>query len=86
METLKELTLFFKYAAKHKHTLGRHMQSSREDFLADVADDNLGPAKKYCGLPVLSGTFWLTRIDSIQCLLNNYRVVCEAVEEVRNAS
>ena len=62
------------------------MQSSGEDFLADITDDSLGPVKKYRGLPVLSDTHWLTRIDSIQCLLRKYRAVCEAVEEVRDTS
>ena len=56
METLKELALFFKYSAKRKNILGHHMQSSNEDFLADIADDTLGPVKKFRGLPVLSDT------------------------------
>jgi len=33
-------------------------------------------------LPVLSDTRWLTRVDSIDCLLKRYRAVCEAVEAV----
>lgn len=35
---------------------------------------------------MLSDTRWLTRVDSIDCLLSNYRAVCEAVEAVRNSS
>ena len=62
------------------------MESSNEDFLADIADDSLFLDKKYSGLPVLSDTQWLTRIDSIQCLLRKYRAMCKAVQEVRDKS
>ena len=41
---------------------------------------------KYRGLPVLSETRWLARVDSIDCLLRNYRAVCEAVEAMRDSS
>ena len=41
---------------------------------------------KFQGLPVLSDTHWLTRVDSIHCLLQNYRAVCEAVEAIRDSS
>ena len=86
MKTLKELALFTKYLAKRKNILRHHMHSSNEDFLADIADDTLGPVKKFHGLPVLSHTRSLTRIDSIQCLLKKYRAICEAVEEVKDTS
>lgn len=88
MQTFKELTLFFKFSAKIKHILVEHFKSSndREDLLADCADDELIPNRKHQGLPVLSDTRWLTRVDSIDCLLGNYRSVCEAVEEVRDSS
>ena len=66
--------------------LGQHMQFSNEGFLAEGADDTLGPVKKLCGLPVQSDIRWLTRIDSIQCLVEEYRAVCEVVEEVRDTS
>ena len=39
----------------------------------------------YQGIPVLSDTPWLTQVDSIDCLLKNYRAVCEAVEAVQNS-
>ena len=58
-----------------------------QNLLADSADEEqLIPKRKYQGLPVLSDTRWLTRIDSIDCLLKHYRAVCEAVEEVRDSS
>ena len=49
-------------------------------------EDELIPKWKFQGLPVLSDTRWLTRLDSIHCLLQNYRSVCEAVEAVRDRS
>ncbi len=88
MDTLKALTLFIKYLAKRKHILHEHLKSSpQEDFLADCAEGDLEPAKRrFKGIPVLSVTRWLARVDSIDCLLKNYRAVCEAVEAVRNSS
>lgn len=88
MDALKELTLFFKYSAKCKRILHDHLRSSdSDDFLADCIDSELVPAKrKYQGLPVLSDTRWLTRVDSIDRLLKNYRAVCEAVEAARSRS
>ena len=86
METLKELTLFFKYSAKRKHIFSEHLKSSQEYFLADCVDSDLVSKRRYHGLPVLSDTCWLTRVDSIHCLLRNYRAVCEAIEEVRDSS
>ena len=68
------------------------MKSNEEhkNLLADCdsEDNDQGcvPKRKYKGLPVLSDTRWLTRIDSIDCLLNNYIAVCEALEEVRDSS
>ena len=88
MDALKELTLFFKYSAKRKHILREHLKSEeQENFLADsVIEEELLPNRQYRGLPVLSDTRWLTRINSIDCLLKNYRAVCEAVEAVRDSS
>ena len=92
MDSLKELTLFFSYSAKRKHILHAHMKSNEEhkNLLADCDpekdDQGCIPKRKYKGLPVLSDTRWLTRIDSIDCLLNNYIAVCEALEEVRDSS
>ena len=42
MDSLKELTLFFKYSAKRKHILRRHLKSSKEygDFLDDLDEDD----------------------------------------------
>lgn len=78
MDTLKALTPFFKYSAKRKHILHDYLKSSaQEDFLADCVEK-----RKYQGIPVLSDTWWLTRVDSIDCLLKNYKAVCEAVEAV----
>lgn len=34
---------------------------------------------------MLSDTRWLTRVDSIHCLLQNYRAACEAVEAIRDS-
>ena len=88
MDGLKELTLFFKYSAKRKHILQKHLKNDNgQNLLADSADEEqLIPNRKYQGLPMLSDTRWLTRIDSIDCLLKHYRAVCEAVEEVRDSS
>lgn len=82
MDTLKALTPF-KYSANHEHL----KSSAQEDILAECAEGDLLPGKRrYEGIPVLSHTRWLTRVDSIDCLLKNYRAVCEAVEGVRNTS
>ena len=92
MDTFKSLTLFFKYSPKRKHILREHLKSStQEDLLADADEyterDPLEHTRtKYRGLPVLSETRWLARVDSIDCLLRNYKAVCEAVEAVRNSS
>ena len=88
MDSLKELTLFFKCSAKRKHVLREHLKSSREygDFLDDLDEDDPIVKSKYQGLPVLSDTRWLTRVDSIDCLLQNYRAVCESVEAVGDVS
>ena len=70
------------------HILVEHFKSSNthEDLFADSVEDRLIPKRKFQGLPVLSDTRWLTRVNSIDCLLQNYRSVCEAVEEVRDSS
>ena len=87
MQTFKELTLFFKYSGKRKHILLEHLSSNiHEDFFADSVEDELIPKRKFQGLSVLSDTHWLTRLDSIHCLFQNYRSVCEAVEAVRDRS
>ena len=87
MQTFKELTLFFKYSGKRKHILLEHLSSNiHEDVFADSVEDELIPKRKFQGLPDLSDTRWLTRVDSIHCLLQNYRSVCEAVEAVRDRS
>ena len=88
MDTLKALTLFFNYSAKRKHILREHLKSSaQEDFLTDCVEGHLMPEKRrFEGIPVLSDTRWLTRVDTIDCLLKNYRAVCEAVEAVQNSS
>ena len=93
MDTLKQVTLFFGYSSKRKHILLKHMSSQeQEDFLADSIDDSesddtgLVPERKYRGIPVLSDTRWLMRIDSINCLLKNYLPICEAIEEIRDCS
>ena len=40
IDTLKELTLFFKHSARCKHILHDHLKSSaQEDFLADCVED-----------------------------------------------
>jgi hypothetical protein len=67
----------------HPCTLTLQIQ---EDLLADSVEEELIPRRKFQGLPVLSDTRWLTRVDSIDCLLQNYTSVCEAVEEVRDSS
>ena len=88
MDGFKELTIFYHYSAKRKHILLDHLKSSKnpEDFLADCVEDEFFPKRKFQGLPVLSDTRWLTRFDSIHCLLLNYRAVCEAVEALRDSS
>ena len=44
MDSLKELTLFFKYSAKCKHILHDHLKASAEEnFLADCVEDDLIP-------------------------------------------
>ena len=90
MDAFKELTLFFAYSAKRKHILQQHLKSEedRGNLLADCFDEEEDPIPKrqYQGLPVLSDTRWLTRVDSIDCLLKHYRAVCEAVESVRDSS
>ena len=94
MNAFKELTLFFSYSAKRKHILRQCFNNPEDEqnMLADSDDwpldegSDLIRKKKYHSLPVLSDTRWLTRVDSIDCLVRNYRAVCEAVEKVRDAS
>ena len=58
MDTLKALTLFFKYSAKRKHILREHLKSSaQEDLLADIdCAVSGGLQTSYKGIPVLSDT------------------------------
>ena len=90
MDKFKDLTLFFSYSAKRKHILQQYLKDDKEqdNILADctMEDDNSLPQRQYRGLPVLSDTRWLARVDSIDCLLRHYRAVCEAVEAVRDSS
>ena len=90
MDAFKELTLFFSYSAKRKHILKQQLQNGDdENLLADSTDEQdeaLVPDRQYRGLPVLSDTRWLTRVDSIDCLLKRCKAVCEAVESVRDSS
>ena len=37
-------------------------------------------------LLVLSDTRWLSRVDSIHCLLKHYRSICEAFEAIKAQS
>ncbi len=85
MSAFKELTFFFSYSPKRKHILKQHLKLEcvQRDLLADTEDGN---ERKYQGLPTLSDTRWLSRVDSIDCLLKNYPSVCEALEAVRDAS
>lgn len=92
METLKELTLFFGNSAKRKHILLKHMSvQDQENLLADSMEDEdeeimLIPKRRHRGIPVLSDTRWLSRVDSIDCMLQNYLPVCKAVEEIKQSS
>ena len=56
METLKELTLFFKYLATRKHILSEHLKYPQEDFLVECVDSDHVSMRRYHGLPVLSDT------------------------------
>ena len=90
MYAFKELTLLFKYSAKCKHILLEHLKNDKDsdNLLADSVheDDELIPNKHNRGLPVLSDTCWLTRVDSINCLLKQYKALYVALEVVRNCS
>ena len=96
MTGFKELTLFFGWSSKRKHILRKHFRSDKEqqDLLADIEDENdselesgsMIPNRKYQSLPVLSDTRWLTRVDSIDCLLKHFTQVCHTIEEVRDSS
>ena len=92
MDTFKEITLFFSYSAKRKTILRQFLKDNESQNLLSDCDDNDSddgaciPDRKYRGLPVLSDTRWLSRVDSIDCLLKHFKAVCEAVEEVRNSS
>ena len=90
MNVFKELTLFFSYSAKRKHILKMCLKDGKDsDLLADTLEEDEQctiPDRHYRGLPVLSNTRWLTRVDSIDCLLRNFMSICKAVEEVRNLS
>lgn len=90
MSSFKELTLFFSYSAKRKHILKTCLRDGEDsNLLADTLEEDeqrTVPDRHYRGLPVLSDTRWLTRVDSIDCLLKNFKSVCKAVEEVRNLS
>ena len=93
MNAFKELTLFFKYSPKRKHILCEHFKNDEysTNLLADTPDeesqaDALIPNRRYCGLPVLSDTRWLTRVDSINCLLKHYGAICNTLEAIANCS
>lgn len=91
MDTFKELTLFFGYSSKRKTILTSHLKDKdEENLLADCVehdkDNPLIPERHYKGLPVLCDTRWLTRVDSIDCLLNNFVAICKALEAVRDCS
>ncbi|SMN01044.1 hypothetical protein SPONL_1737 [uncultured Candidatus Thioglobus sp.] len=90
MDTFKQLTLFFGYSAKRKHILQKHLKDTevQKNLLADSIEDEdlLVPDRNYRGLPTLSDTRWLTRVDSIACLLKHFKGICEAVEEIRASS
>ena len=89
MDTFKQLTLFFGYSAKRKNILLKHLKDSevQKDLLADsIEDEDLVPDRHYRGLPTLSDTRWLTRVDSIDCLIKHFEAICEAVEEIRDSS
>ena len=62
MDTLKELTFFFKYPAKHKHILHDHLLAQK-NFLADCVEGDLVPAKmKY--VPRASSAFQHKVVDT----------------------
>ena len=94
MDTFKQLTVFFGSSAKRKGILQKHLkdQEVQQNLLADSIEDEdlLLSDRHYQGLPTLSDTRWLTRVDSIDCLVKHFvkhfKAICEAVEEIRDAS
>ena len=96
MDTFKSITFFFFASRKRKEILSEKLlESASNDVLADsglaVVTENdqcedviaLRANKNRYHLPTLSDTRWLSRVDSIITLLNNYQSVHEALDEVR---
>ena len=91
MNTLKEVTLFFKHSAKRMHILREKLRNDKdqEDLLADLEEcyeGDLLAKKHHHGFPVLSDTWWLSRVDSIHCLLKHYWAICEVLEAIEAQS
>ena len=75
MDAFRKLTLFFSYSAKRKQILKDQLQNGdHENLLADTTNEQDGPLvpdRNYRGLPVLSDTHWLMRVDSMDCQLQS---------------
>ena len=88
MTSFKELTLFFSYSPKRKDILKKTLATNADDLLTDCTkeehEESLFVSGSHChSLPTLSDTRWLSRVDSISCLLVNYKKVYEAVSHVQ---
>ena len=73
------------------HILKEKLRNDKdqEDLLADLEEcyeGDLLAKKHHHGFPVLSDTRWLSRVDSIHCLLKHYRAICEALEAIEAQS
>ena len=91
MTTFKEITLFFTYSSKRKFILKRNLDKDSDDLLADcVTEDHgeklLSSAIHRRTLPTLSDSRWLSRVDSMSCLLKSFKNIYEALVKVQEES
>ncbi len=86
MDSFKELTFFISYSAKRKHILTTIIADNAVDNITMDCDEHeeqlFERATRRQGLPTLSDTRWLSRVDSISTLLVQYSQIYRSLEEI----
>ena len=88
MESLKEMAIFVNYCAKRKHIMLTNVSEKVVDDITKDLDleereeELLETASHRQGLPTLSDTRWLFRVDCISTLLVKYEEIFTSMESM----
>lgn len=90
MDSLKDMTVFINFCAKRKYIFKVSVSDKgADDFLKDLApheQELLTQSNRRQGIPTLSDTRWLARIDAISTLLIKYEQIFDALTNIAEKS